>query len=135
MQRTSTAFLPHTYTRQQRSVTVDSAGVPVEDDWAQPVTGFGPATAGLACFYEVQDRTVVTPTGNIIVNVPILMVAHDDPLDDGDVVTNVATKDGRVLVGGPVVAENVNPVVPNDGGPLLNQAELRVVQAVPTSIP
>jgi hypothetical protein len=112
-------FFVHTYTRTSRvaSGTEDAHG-----DAEQSET----TTTGAPCKYVSEARVRVRNDegGVTIVRAPTLTVAHDDPLDETDLVSNVQASDGTVLLSGPI---QVGPPVHSAGfgPPLVKRFVLR----------
>lgn len=107
-------FMVHSYDRTSRvaSGTEDAHG-----DAQQTTT----TTTGVACKYVAEDRIRVRndESGSTIVRAPTLTVAHNDPLDETDTVSNVRASDGTVLLAGPI---EVGPPVHSAGfGPVLKK--------------
>jgi hypothetical protein len=105
-------FMVHTYSRTPRV-----AGA--EDNHGNETEADGTAVTGVACKYRASDRVRVDIDGALVLRAPTLTVAHDDPLTDGDQVSNVQDSEGVVLLAGPVT---VGPAVHSAGlGPTLKK--------------
>jgi hypothetical protein len=107
-------FLVHQYDRTSRTAsgTEDAHGNANQTS----VT-----TTGVACKYVSEARVRVRNDegGVTIVRAPTLTVAHDDPLDETDTVSNVRASDGTVLLAGPI---QVGPPVFSAGfGPVIQK--------------
>jgi hypothetical protein len=129
MRRETRRFLLHSYTRVARL----SAGA--LDSWGQATYNFAGPVNNIPCFYAVKEVPIVTPEGLTTLNLPVLTLGFDDPAQVGDLVQNIQTTDGVLLVLGPVLIESLQPRDPNVGGPVLIEAHLREVEFVPTSMP
>lgn len=127
MRRQTRKFLLHTYTRQTR-LPADNP-----DSWNLPGYQFSNTVSGIPCFYAVKEVPIVTPEGLTTLNLPVLTLGYDDTTQVGDLVTNILTTDGTVLLSGPVLVESLQPRDPNMGGPVLIEAHLRDVEFVPSS--
>lgn len=138
-------FLLHTYTRRIRTAitdtgTGDPATDPGVDDWNQPKYTWSAAEPGIPCFYEIKGRIVVTPQGLMTINQPRVIVASDDPLAEGDLVSNIRIRNinrtvGPVIFPGNYVVEDIWPQDPTENGSLFNEAYLRQPEIVPTTLP
>lgn len=107
-------FLVHTYTRQPMTSGADDAHGNATQTAGTPVTG-------VACKYVSEARVRVRNDegGTTIVRAPTLTVAHDDPLDETDLVSNITASDGAVLLAGPI---QVGPPVHSAGfGPVISK--------------
>jgi hypothetical protein len=105
-------FLVHTYTRTPVTEGADDAHGNAAETPGTPVTG-------VACKYRSEDRVRIRNDdgGATIVRAPSLTVAHDDPLDETDTVSNIRDSEGTVLLAGPI---QVGAPVPSAGlGPVL----------------
>lgn len=143
MRLESSRQLLHTYTRTPRTTvpdtgTGDPATDPGLDSWGQPVRTTGVPVDNLPCFFQ-HDRSVqVTPEGLVQLDQPTLTVASSDPIQPGDIVTNVQTLPDLVnnipalmILIGPYVVENLLPQDPYYGATLFNQVVLRQLEIVP----
>lgn len=128
MRREMRRFLLHQYTRSARQPTADSL-----DSWGQQTYTFADPVAGLPCFYEIREIPVVTPEGVTTLNLPRLILAYDDPTQEGDIVSNIITGDNSVIFPGPAVIERIQLRDPNMGGGVFAECTLRLVQFIPTS--
>jgi hypothetical protein len=128
MRRQVRKFLMHSYTRESRTSVGSTT-----DDWGQQSYTFGAKITGIPCFYAVREIPIPTPEGMTTLNLPILTCGFDDPIQVGDLVSNIQTADGSFILTGPVVVESLQPRDPNMGGPVLIEAHLRDVEFVPTS--
>lgn len=127
MRREARRFLLHTYTREAR-LSADAL-----DAWGQATYNFGLPINNIPCFYAVKEVPIVTPEGLTTLNLPVLTLGFDDPAQVGDLVSNIQTEDGVLLVAGPSVIESLQPRDPNVGGPVMIEAHIRDMQFVPTS--
>lgn len=92
-------FLTHTYTRTPVSESADDVYGPGRTE--------GAAVTGQPCKYRAEDRLRLADGDRVTVSVPTLTVAHDDPLDVGDLVSNVQDSTGAVLLVGPLTVETM----------------------------
>lgn len=69
----------------------------------------GTPVTGVACKYRAEDRVRIDETGQTLVSVPTVTVAHDLAIAVGSKVSNVQDSDGAVLLAGPAVVEYVVP--------------------------
>jgi len=128
--------LIHRYTKIKR-IPPDSS---TEDEWSQPEYNFDDPITDLPCFYQVDRKVAITPNGIMQVNTPTLDVDFTDDLAPSDVVINIQTTpdvDGSVITlqVGPLIVEQLQQQNPNSNGSMFNQAELRSVEIVPSTIP
>jgi len=129
MRREARRFLLHTYSRTPRT-SADSL-----DSWGQAEYEFDKIINNIPCFYAVKEVPIPTTEGLTTLNLPMLTLGFDDPAQVGDVVSNIMTADGTILIAGPVIIESLQPRDPNMGGPILIEAHLRDMDYVPTSLP
>jgi len=141
MQLETKRYLQHIYTRTTKTPITDIlTGETNTDEWNQPVYLTEVVTPNLPCFYQVVNRTIVTPYGVTVQNVPVLSVPTDDPLAEADIVTNIQTSaDPRtgaqvMLLAGPVAVEQMSLMAPEFGGSIFKQVTLRQVQVVSNSV-
>jgi hypothetical protein len=93
------------------------------------------------CYYEILKRPLVLPTGLITQNLPVIIVPPDDPLQQGDFISDVQTAPDPVsgttvlLLMGPVEVENIFPQAPNVNGGIFNQATMREIAILPSQRP
>lgn len=103
-------FLVHTYTRVSKTAHV-AANVndPTED--AEGGTIYDPATAvsGLPCWLRPRSRVRINEQGVAEVDPAALYVLPDDPIKEGDAVTNVLSEEGELIFEGPLVAQMTSP--------------------------
>ena len=107
-------FRVHTYTRTPVTAGAEDAHGDVTYTRGTPVTG-------VACKYVADEtvRVIRDAGGATIVTVPTLTVAHDDPLDENDLVSNVQNSEGGVLLADTV---EVGALISSDGlGPALSK--------------
>ena len=79
----------------------------------------GTPVTGVACKYRAEDRVRVEETGQTLVSVPTITLAHDQAIAVGSRVSNVQNSEGVVLFVGPAV---VDYIVPSAGlGPTLKK--------------
>jgi hypothetical protein len=107
-------FLVHTATIQPYTSGAEDA----HGDATQTA---GTPRTGVPCKYVSEARVRVRNDegGVTIVRAPTLTVAHDDPLDETDTVSNITASDGTVLLAGPI---QVGPPVHAAGfGPVLSK--------------
>lgn len=67
----------------------------------------GTPVTGVACKYRAEDRVTIDETGQTLVSVPTLTVAHDQSVAVGATVSNVQDSDGAVLFAGPARVEYI----------------------------
>ena len=140
-QTETTRFLQHTYTRQSRKPIQNLDGSEVVDDWGQPTYVFPDPVPNQPCYYQLQKRAIVLPTGLITQNLPVLIIPASDPLAEGDFVSDVLTPPDPetgtvvVLLVGPVEVENVQPQAANTNGGIFNQAIMRSIEVIPSQRP
>lgn len=118
-------FLVHQYTRIAREQ------VATEDAWGQQTYEFAAPVFNVPCFYDIQEKAVITAKGVTTLETTVLYLAYDDSSLEGDMVQNITTADGIVLLQGPVVLEDVRLRDPAINGGLFIQATLREVEYVP----
>jgi hypothetical protein len=108
VRRLRASTLTHTYTWIQRTGTsVDSEGGTVPA-WALPVPG-------RPCHLLPQEIVRVDPSGAPLeMQSPRLIVAWDDPIADGDAVSDVRDAQGGILLAGPAAVMNVTEQVAGD---------------------
>src|SRR5688572_5402605 len=107
-------FMVHTYTRTPLTAGTEDAHGDATQTPGTPVTD-------VPCKYRPDARIRVRNDegGVTFVRTPALTVAHDDPLDDTDSVSNIRDSEGTVLLAGPI---QVGAPVPSAGlGPLLKK--------------
>lgn len=130
MRREMSRFLLHTYTRTPR------LSVGTIDSWGQPLMVAGTPVTDVPCFFEIRERFIIQPGGGMVVSEPILKVAFDDPLKEGDVISNVRTLADpttgltTLILSGPVSTETVVAKDSNMGGPLFIEATLHEITEV-----
>src|SRR6516162_9170914 len=112
IRRETRKFLLHQYTRTKRLPTLQ------QDDWGEASFNFGSPVAGIPCFYQVNEVAIARPDGLTTLNRPELTLGFDDPIQIGDLVSNIVTQDGLMLVVGPLLVESLQPGDPNQGGPV-----------------
>lgn len=107
-------FLVHSYTRTPVTAGADDAHGNAAQTAGTPVTG-------VACKYTADDtvRIIRDGGGFTSLTVPTLKVAHNDPLDENDIVSNIQNSEGTVLLAGPI---EVGALISSDGlGPTLQK--------------
>jgi hypothetical protein len=62
------------------------------------------------CLYEEQEILSTTEAGQVMVNVPVLMIDSADPLQEGEVITEIKDREGRVLAKGPLTVGDIKPL-------------------------
>lgn len=85
------------------TVTPVSAGS--ADAWGQDTETDGTPVTAVPCKYRAEDRVVIEETGQTLVSVPTVTVAHDLAVSAGDKVSNVQDAAGVVLFAGPARVE------------------------------
>lgn len=123
VRRVVNSFLIHRYTRVPMS-----GGT--EDTWKDIDEVPGTGVTGQKCQYSVKDTYVKTDEGTIVVKTPTLTVLWNDPVSTGDLVKDVVTRGGQVLLVGPAVVETVDPVA-ELGESVEKILTLRVVEVEP----
>lgn len=134
-QHETARFLAHTYTRHRQ--TPITSGPNADDDWGQPNYTTPPPEPNQPCFYQVERGAIVRPYGIISQNLPMLTIPFNDPLQEGDHVSDIFTLADPArgipavqLLVGPVEVESINDQQPGYGGVMLRQAILRDITAV-----
>jgi hypothetical protein len=69
----------------------------------------GSPVTGVACKYVAEDRVLIQATGQTLVSVPTLTVAHDLSVAAGSQASNVQDSDGVVIFVGPATVEYIVP--------------------------
>lgn len=102
--------LVHLYTREPVVVVTD-------DGWSSENDTYGTPEPGNACRFIPTTLLTVTPEGRVIATAPAasgsaltqatLTVPHDDPLKEGDRISDVTDSDGAVLLAGPARVEAI----------------------------
>lgn len=91
----------------------------------------GATTTGLACHFRDVSAMQPDAGGLVVMEKPLLVVQGDGAAAEGDSVANVRTKDGTVLMAGPVLIENVLDAQPGVGGPMSKVLALRTEEELP----
>ena len=108
-------FLRHTYTRLPVIDVLDSDQAPLDeygvDQYNQPVMTFGTPVPNQRCLYQDVGTLIRTDHGTLLISVPTLVVAWDDPLQPGDRVLDVKDSDGT-LYDDDAVVESPSQVAP-----------------------
>lgn len=135
-------YLQHLYTRIPIVPIIDPTnGQEVLDDWGLPSYSQPTTYPNQPCQFYYKIRTIVTPYGVTNLNVPTLVIAPEDPLAEGDQVSNIVTIPDPdtgaqvVLLTGPMFVEKVYPQDPQYGTSIYNEASLRDMKVVPNSTP
>lgn len=143
MRQESARFLVHTYSRTPRATVADTgtgdpATDPAVDDWGQPIRVTQPTVSNISCFYQHDKSVVVVDSALVQLNQPVLTVASNDPIQPGDVVTNIATLPdpanripAMLIEAGPFIVESLYQQDPYYGSTLFNQAILRKLDIIP----
>lgn len=82
------------------TITPVSAGA--EDAHGNATRVPGTPRTGVACKYRADDRVRVDEGGTLILRAPTLTLAHDDVIDEGDLISDIRDSEGVVLVAGPL---------------------------------
>ena len=115
LRRVVGSALAHTY----RVASLDTEAGDDQAEWGAP-------SAPLPCFYVATQRELGPDArGQVVLDSPRLLVAHDDPLAAGQQVSDVRDGDGVLLLDAAEV-ESVEPTAPN--GTVLKLARLRAVR-------
>lgn len=127
MRREVPRFLEHTYTRSQRNPVAGGF-----DSWGHQTFEFTNAVVGIPCFYNEKEIPFITPDGLTTLNRPEIIFLYMDPVLEGDIVTNILTLDGELLIPGPMVVEHLSKSDPNLGGAIFLTGTLRDVEFTTT---
>lgn len=123
----------HTYSRTPRTAVPDNPSTigtdESLDDWGEQVYNPVAAIPLQPCMFVDAGQTLIGPNGLIEISRPTLLVPNTDPIQEGDVISNVRTLDAAgsiLLLAGPVRIEEVTQVAPQFGGAIYKTALLRV---------
>lgn len=105
-------LLRHTYTRVAHIDTLDSASPqsPSTDEYGEPIMTFAPPVTGIPCLLDDSLGNLQRSSyGAIEISQFLMYVAHDDPLNDGDEIRDLADpREGLVYVKSAVVEADEN---------------------------
>lgn len=99
--RIALGAMTHRYTRTPQMASA-------VNQWNETTSVPGQPVPGQVCLYSAKDQLVVDNEGARTVSVPTLRVAPDDPLAEGDLVSDILDSTGAVLLAGPLVVETIN---------------------------
>lgn len=121
-------FLPHTYTSTSVTPVLD-AGNPVLDDYNNPTYTSATPVTGKPCRYIDEHAVSLREQGLTVTGTPVLHVAYDDTLSEGDSVSDVRDTENTVVFAGPAVVETIVPVA-GFGASVMKRAYLRKAEAL-----
>jgi hypothetical protein len=130
MRRFEAAAQDHTYTRAPTVGLTDGNGDPLLDDWGHQLTETAPGEEGVACKLAIAESVARDDRGTVITRTPALWIAHDDPLQPGDLVLDVRASDGRLLLASAAVLRVEPAANQGQGGVLSVLAELAGAETV-----
>jgi hypothetical protein len=103
-------FLVHTYTRKAvKQHAAANMNDPIEDDWGDALTDQAVGVSGVPCWFRPRSRVRINDQGIAEVDPVALYVLSDDPLKEGDVVSNILSEAGDVIFGGSLTVQMVSP--------------------------
>lgn len=101
IQKTVTRFLKHTYTYiSNNSIPGDP---PTYDEWGNQIFTDAAPITGKQCLFLYEDVLSETEQGAATIHTPTLYVLHNDPVIVGDLVQNVQSRNGTVLLASAIV--------------------------------
>lgn len=100
LRRAAKRFLTHTYTWVDNDTVpvLDEEDNPTYNEWDQPIVEDATPVTDKRCLFLFEDVVSDQGNGPVTTKVPTLYVLHDDPVSVDDVVTNVQSRDGTVLL-------------------------------------
>lgn len=98
----SSVLLRHTYTRTPVDPGPDDANY---NETSVP----GAPTAGVRCQARGRQRLQTTDGSWVTVDAPALFIAESDPLQVGDLVSDIKNEAGVVILAGPLTVETILP--------------------------